>query len=731
MKPSILRLLAFALLLPALVRAQGDSTPRHRLSAFRSDQELLVYFRALSEDHRRRMEAAAKCGGAVRVALGKSAPGGSRAAIVRGHVTDGSGEPIAGASVSVAPLGLATSSAADGRYGLTLPAARLTPPKSLTLTVRVIGYRPARHTLTVSPGDSIEVNFAPCDATVMMQGVVVTEGADQAAVRAAPSITNTQHEGVDEGGIVKLHGEHLVILRRGRLFTVAIGDHTLRPIAAVDAFGPGIDPRAAWYDELLLWDDKVVVVGYSYERGGTELGVFRLDSSGGLRHLATYQLRSNDYYSSRNYASRLIGSKLVFYAPLFLPYGLDEPLTALPAMRRWNPRAKDGFERIVAPQRVYLASDRLSLSDELALHTVTACDLATPELACEATVVIGPWGRVFYVSLSAVYVWMSPWRARGDTVRATAVVTRMPLDGSAPSALRVWGTPVDQFSFLESEDRHLNVLVRSEAHGDWMWAPEVAAGTAALLRVPLDAFGDGSRAVERSRYRHLPAPATDGSYAAFHNRFVGDHLLYGIGTGWGRPQAWNTGLFAVPVRGGPVSYIPLQHGADRIEVMGADAVVVGANEGDLHFSGIRLTGSPEVRQRYALRDASQGELRSHGFFYRVDGPSAGVLGLPVRGPGRPGYEHLFRESASVVFLRNDGWWFEALGDLEARAEGATGDGCKASCVDWYGNSRPIFIGPRVFALLGYELVEGRIERGRMREVSRTSFAPGAARLVGR
>src|SRR5262245_55960740 len=27
------------------------------------------------------------------------------------------------------------------------------------------------------------------------------------------SITNTQHAGVDEGGIVKLHGDHLVILR--------------------------------------------------------------------------------------------------------------------------------------------------------------------------------------------------------------------------------------------------------------------------------------------------------------------------------------------------------------------------------------------------------------------------------------------------------------------------------------------------------------------------------------
>jgi uncharacterized secreted protein with C-terminal beta-propeller domain len=40
------------------------------------------------------------------------------------------------------------------------------------------------------------------------------------ASKAQDSVTNVQHAGVDEGGIGKLHGEHLVILRRGRLFTI-------------------------------------------------------------------------------------------------------------------------------------------------------------------------------------------------------------------------------------------------------------------------------------------------------------------------------------------------------------------------------------------------------------------------------------------------------------------------------------------------------------------------------
>jgi hypothetical protein len=556
---------------------------------------------------------------------------------------------------------------------------------------------------------------------VSVTGTAV-EGA--AASRAQDAITNTQHAGVDEGGIVKLHGDHLVILRRGRLFTVAIGGHDLRPIATVDAFGPGIDPRYAWYDELLVSGDRVVVVGYSYQRGGTELGVFDIDSAGALRHRGTYQLRSNDYYSSRNYASRLIGSQLVFYTPLYLPFRLDDPLSALPSMRRWNPEGGvDGtgrFERIVTAQRVYHPAG-WSMSRDVALHTLTVCDLAAAELNCAATVVIGPSGRVFYVAPRAVYVWMSDWNRLDRRAAGAAILCRMPLDGSRPSALGATGSPVDEFSFLESDDGYLNVLVRSETRGDAMWSPEWAAGNASLLRVPLADFGDGSQAAPATLYRTL-STETGGT---FHNRFVGDFLLYGSGSGsgWGRPAADGSLLYVVPWRGGAVTRLVLPRGTDRIEPMGSDAVVVGADERDLHFTGIRLGSTPDLAQRFTLHDASQGELRSQGLFYRPDGAHAGMLGLPVRGPGKPGYEHLIRGSASIVFLRNHNWQFEPLGTLEAEGEGTRDDACKASCVDWYGNARPLFIRGRIFALLGYDLVEGSIQCGLIAAVHRVNFAP--------
>ena len=46
-------------------------------------------------------------------------------------------------------------------------------------------------------------------------------------------------------------------------------------------------------------------------------------------------------------------------------------------------------------------------------------------------------------------------------------------------------------------------------------------------------------------------------------------------------------------------------------------------------------------------------------------------------------------------------------------------------MDWYGNARPIFVGDRVFALMGYELVEGAVSGGQIRETGRASFAPTA------
>ena len=67
--------------------------------------------------------------------------------------------------------------------------------------------------------------------------------------------------------------------------------------------------------------------------------------------------------------------------------------------------------------------------------------------------------------------------------------------------------------------------------------------------------------------------------------------------------------------------------------------------------------------------------------------------------------------------------FTRLGELASGTGPPVNDGCKVSCVDWYGNTRPLILSGRILALLGYELVEVVLEADAIREVRRTSFAP--------
>ena len=254
---------------------------------------------------------------------------------------------------------------------------------------------------------------------------------------------------------------------RGRLFTVSTAGGGLRAVDSIDAFPPGASGQGDWYDEMLISDDRVIVIGYSYGRGGTEINRFRLSPDGRLRFEDAWHLKSNDYYSSRNYASRLIGTRLVLYTPLYLNWRND-PLEALPGLRRWRPGIERGapFRPIAGPAQVYVAPD-MGRNPEAridALHSVTSCDLSADDLACSAVAVLGPESRTFYVSPSGVYLWIADWMTREPRRgESRAFLYRLPFGGAAPTALAAEGMPVDQFSFREDgNDGMINVLLRAE-----------------------------------------------------------------------------------------------------------------------------------------------------------------------------------------------------------------------------------------------------------------------------
>lgn len=554
---------------------------------------------------------------------------------------------------------------------------------------------------------------------------LLSAGPSPWASTTGDAITNNQHASVDEGGIVKVHGDHFVVLRRGRLFTVRTAD--LAPVASIDAFAPGTDPTGAWYDELLVSGDTVVIIGYSYARGGTELGLFDIDARGALRARATYHLRSNDYYSSRNYASRLVGDKLVFYTPLYVPMHADVT-SWMPAMRRWSAGASSAtFAPIASATSIYRPLYVPRAGEGLALHTVTTCDLSDrSEMRCRARGVLAGASRSFYVSPGAVYVWTTRWQPQAPG-SGPAIVYRLPLDEhDEPGVLRSVGAPVDQLSFVE-EGGHLDVLVRPNGPGDAMWGPEIATASLALFRVPISAFSTRTRFAPPSAYTKLPSAGT----GPLQNRFMGKHLVYATGTGWASTEAPSDDhvyvtRFTEPAA--PTFGIRVGHAVDRIEALGDDALAVGPDDDALHFTAVDLSSKnarPRVASRYSRAGAVQGEVRTHGFFYRRDGDGDGVLGLPIRTSSRfDARYHAGAGSAKVLLLKNDGLALREAGTLSASEASTPGnDGCVASCVDWYGNARPIFMQGRVIALLGYELVEGRIVGARVQETRRASFAP--------
>jgi hypothetical protein len=326
----------------------------------------------------------------------------------------------------------------------------------------------------------------------------------------------------------------------------------------------------------------------------------------------------------------------------------------------------------------------------------------------------GP-SEAFYVSRSSVYVWWSLDSRGGTRGESTGTLFRIPIDGATPTALRVRGKPFDQFSFLESDERFLNVVV-GRPRGEDDQALEVS-----LVRVELERFADGHASALRSDY----TPVDRCPSGAVMNRFVGSSLLVSCNR---EPKAaadpavstmsivrWETRKVTrldVPVR------------VSRIEPMGEHAIAVGAPGNtwtDLRFVTIRLDQAT-MADTFTFTGASQSESRSHAFAYHALDGTDGVVGLPVVASGEVAGGGPERASGAIVFMRSQSLMLTAAG-LLATTGRQSEDGCRASCVDWYGNARPLFIEGRVFALLGYEIVEGSLEGGLVSERRRASFAP--------
>lgn len=545
------------------------------------------------------------------------------------------------------------------------------------------------------------------------------------------TITNVQEQGVDEGDIVKVYKNYFVILRRGRIFTVKISENNenvLEKVSHINAYPDGYT-GGTWYDEMLIYKDKIVLIGYSYEMSATEIGLFSINDRGELKHLSHYFVDSNDYYLSRNYASRLIDNQLILYMPYYLySYNYFEGGYAremsFPKVYQWKKgnEMSEGKD-ILEKTDIYKPVQDI---DTPTLHTAMSCDIEDDGLDCSAKAIMGPYSRSFYVSPNAIYLWVSDVnyyyyddeeqdKRKGEP---DSYVYMIKLDDMSARALRADGGPIDQFSFKE-EDNYLNVLVREYSGGDAMWNPEATDGALALLRLPLDKFTDNPQVVSKEIYQDLP----NVKGYTLQNRFIGEHLLYGSSGTWYYDETSEDKIYVKKYTdSSSASMIDLQHGVDRIDIIGNDGVVIGTKDGNLKFSSIDLNNI-SLQDTYNIGQAAQGELRSHGFSYKGNEDGTGMLGLPII-QTRGSYMDLFDTSAEVLFLKTDkDLKFTKLGSLKGSAPQEENDNCEYSCVDWYGNSRPIFYRNRIFGLLGYEIIEGDLQEEEILRSNKVNFTP--------
>src|SRR2546427_1008448 len=251
-----MRFVLFAVLTVAVALPLSAQRPGDTLRAFTSDAEFVAFYRGLREEqerarraadsaYRRRAEAEEQCRRqAVSLTITQQPDTASKHAVITGRA-------MPGALITISALNLKSNAGKDGRFRLVIPAEFLAAPRQFTLWAQLIGYDRASRTLTVERGDSVDMTLRLCQSVLRLESVVslsaatvVVDGvqAEQASRSRSDEITNVQHAGVDEGGIVKVHGDHLVILRRGRLFTVAIGGSNRCSGGAGAAVRPDLAP---------------------------------------------------------------------------------------------------------------------------------------------------------------------------------------------------------------------------------------------------------------------------------------------------------------------------------------------------------------------------------------------------------------------------------------------------------------------------------------------------------
>ena len=116
---------------------------------------------------------------------------------ISGTVTDGqTGDPLPGATVQVAELGVGSATDVDGNFEFAAPAGEH------VVSVSFVGYRPAEKTVTVTEGEMTGVDFALVPRTEELDEVVVVGYGEQDRRRVTGSVSSVSAAEIEDAGAV-------------------------------------------------------------------------------------------------------------------------------------------------------------------------------------------------------------------------------------------------------------------------------------------------------------------------------------------------------------------------------------------------------------------------------------------------------------------------------------------------------------------------------------------------
>lgn len=536
--------------------------------------------------------------------------------------------------------------------------------------------------------------------------VVYSQAAEPASASGNETITNNQEQGVDEGGIVKNIGENLVVLHKGRLSVISVANNQVKETDALYVARVPELQKNVWYDELLVNGNYVYVVGYRYHAGSnnpqltgdpckkayvgaTEVNSYLL-TDGKLQRLQTRFIESADYYSGENYASRMVNGRLVFYMPhpaFNFCDGNERAVAQMP--QELNFDIQNGFSPIkplIVGTDVYKNIDEITQS--ALLHTVVSCSLPSDGgMDCKAKAVLGDYSRDKYVSKEFVYL------ATANKIYAFNL-TDLYVRVHASS-----GTPFNHFSFRESNGV-LSVITEDYATVDPS-AQSKSSCTIKLLKLPLAYFdADGTQDLSP-----MTTSLHQGQYCSVSkNRFVGRHAIIAR---YGETSDQQE-IMAVDMSTGVKRVQSLAGYIGRIEVLSDEEafITIRRNDGSLEVADLRLD-LPDLKiTGLRMGRSAEGESRSHGFFQFPQADGSHVIGLPVltlKADSSAWWGHGLSNVAFIRVAGDDS--IKLIGTVESGKDTSV---CQSSCVDWYGNTRPIFLRDRLFALMGHEIAEVKV-----------------------